>query len=249
MRFISGLICGLLASASILALANDDESIVAENWNRDWDYPWSSADGNPKLGNESVVPFPSPNEGDDYPYLDLVESNPLLELSRNDIKSVCIFGYSGENTPIFSTEIFLTPDARQRVADILASKDGVEVAFRWLGIEVNAFTVDARKLEYFKEFADIYPGALDWKERTSSLENEENYAYLDLADLSFSSGPSSLYMGYYITKILSGTNELEACEHGKPPHEIPGYTEHLELWTKTKEMYASGKMKRYGYDY
>lgn len=243
MRFISGLICGLLASASILALANEGESFVPENWNAGWDYPWSSAHGSPKLHKETNEPFLTPNIGDAYPLLDLAEITPLLTLNRQDIKSVCIRPHAGEDTPAFSTEVFLTPEARNRIADILSAKDGKQVAFRLFDATITAFNVDARKIASFKENADIYPGTPEWDEKYRTAKTEDEVLMLLNADLTFSSGPSNLYMGYTLTKYLTGTNELVTCEESGDPHDIPGYTEHLEYWNKTMEMAANGKTK------
>lgn len=254
MRFFSGLICGLLASASIFALAQDQnteipEITIPDTWNTDFAYPWSSASNNIKLQQETGVQAPSPNEGDDYPYIDLVESTPLLQLNRLDIQSVCISPYTGEGTPIFATSIFLTPDARQRVADLLIARGGQEVAFRWLGLTINSFVVDAQKAEAFRNNAGIYPDMEGWHETILPSKTDEELFLLEQPDLSFSSGPSSLYMGYTMTKFLAGTNRLEACEPGINLHDIPGYTEHLEFWERSKELYSSGRMKPYGYDY
>lgn len=250
MRFIGGLISGILLTVSLLVTAQESTSFMddlnIENWNENHAHLWPISVAGIKLNSDVAdqAMAPSPNEGDDYPFLSLSTADPLLELTRQDISSVCIQGLSGG----MNTQIYLTPEARIKVADALEGRTGKPHSFRLLDTEITTFVTSLRKLSMFRENAENFTNPV------AALALDRGTASPDLMDMAepdmgFNAPPSGIYTALSLTKQLANTNELEPCDPTEDVHAIPGYTEHLEFWEKTKALYRDGKMKQFGYDY
>ena len=240
LKFISGLaIGGLLAigvysySIPTAALQNADERIAgAENLKLEHSGFWSGVYTNLKLekkpaeGGNWVPKF-----SDDTPILSLTTSDPLLELTRSDIKSICINTYGGNPEPNweqgFFVEIYLTSGARRLIGKKLQGRDGKTHSIRVMGAEINSFIVDGENAKHFADNADKY-------QTFSNKMDDGPHAEQDIIDsyddISFRVENSSTYQGLDLVRILSGTGPLLHCNPEFDLNNLPGFTEHSVYW-------------------
>ncbi len=240
-KFITGVaVGGLLTTGAYFMLAPiaqtsyaDEPSLDTADLKPELSGFWSGVHTNLKLakkyeGGGSWIPKFS----DDTPILSLTTSDPLQQLTRSDIKSVCISTFGNNQDPNwqegFSVEIYLMPNARRLIGEKLLNRDDLQHSIRVKGIEINSFVADAKKAKYFIENAAKYPSAENLKGDDPNFERSLTDTE---ADISFGVQKTSVYSGLNLVRILSGSNPLHHCNPELDLNNLPGFTEHTIYWT------------------
>lgn len=158
---------------------------------------------------------------DDYALIQVAALDPLTDIDRRDIKSVCIQPYinSDDVLQTYSVSIMLSDDARRRIGNALAKRDNQEITFNLIGMQINSFFADAQKARLFET------GHRD----EDSLQPE---------DISYSFDRSSTYTSLFYLSSLTGSAEIEGCESNFDIDAMPGYQQHKKMWN---EMVAQAK--------
>lgn len=248
-KYFTGLITGMLLVLGLHVYANDDWSSskqakyfeemtnIAKNLKAEHGNIWYSATTNLKLQKEKLPDpvFNAPETPEDYPLLSLASADPLKELTINDIQRVCL-AYINDfgDTHAFAVAIFLKPDARRDVGNILAKRDDQIHSFRLFGVEGDRFIVDAAKARRFAEKANLYP---DKNTMNSSIEDDTALFELD-PDMTFFFPKTAAYFGLTLAKYANGSNDLTGCTSDDNVNDATGYKEHYEYWENWQELYA-----------
>lgn len=161
---------------------------------------------------------------EEYKPLTIESITPIADLSRNQIASVCIDPFSGNNDShaIYAVNIRLAPDARERLGSLLADKDNEEVAIRILGQPINYFFVDGDKARRF-------------------AAGEEDAHLTDEPDIFFSFTRSATYHTLSLVSSLTGQAEIASCSSYFDINAMPGYQTHKINWQDMADRVARGE--------
>lgn len=161
---------------------------------------------------------------EEYRSLTIDSITPIADLSRNQIVSVCIDPFSGNNEShaIYAVNIRLSTDARVKLGSSLAEKDNEEVAIRILGQPINYFFVDGDKARRF-------------------AAGEEDAYLVDEADIFFSFTRSATYHTLTLISSLTGQAEIASCNSEFDIESMPGYQTHKKNWHDMAARVARGE--------
>jgi len=220
------MVAGLAFAAEI---QKKDESFAAIA-NPDFLGFWTGVLTNLKL--DKNLPGPTllgPPVADDYPLVSLSASEPLLEITRQDIQRVCLTEISSDERNSLSVNIFLKPAARREIAKILAKRDGKLHSFLFAELEINGFVADAAKAKRFGELADLYPDPIELEQ-----SDDDDSWFMASPDIEFLAHKSGLYTGLLMAQYIAGKNDLKACDPRQDAQTFPGYKEHLLAWKEAR---------------
>ena len=232
-KYFSGLLSGVLLMVAGFAFAAEiqkkDGDFVAIV-NPDFVGLWTGILTNTKLDkNLSGQTLLGPPVADDYPMISLSASEPLLEITREDIQRVCLTEINSDDRNNLSVNIFLKPAVRREIAKVLNNRDGKLHSFRLANLEINGFVADAGKAKRFGELADLYPTAAELAQTA-----DDDSWFMASSDIEFLAHKSGLYTGLSLAKYVAGKNELKACDPKQDAQTFPGYKEHLQLWEEAR---------------
>jgi len=193
-----------------------------------WEGIWPNTLRNVLFSKDTGEQAPDLKDANDYPFIKFSAVQPYLSFTRADIQSVCIspVGAPSDYTSV-STDIYLTVDARHKLASALEARDGEKTAIRIMGLDINNFTVDAEKVATFKAHAGYYREEANTPSVDGATAPDMEF---DWPDITFVSYGSDVSMGLTMTKYLTGTNTLRSCDPALDVNTFPGYRHHYDMW-------------------
>lgn len=210
LKFIMGFTtCAVIVTALYFAdiLRLSDREALGFQFSK----PWSNTATNFKL--ESENPPERYRHQDmpprDFPSLALTTNHPLVELSGEDLKRVCINPQIMGDEASFMAEINLTPESRRQFGNALLASSTQEASIRLFGDEINSFFVDKHKAKAFVDASEIYD---------------------DEPDILFLVDQHALFTSFTTLKRLLHTETFESCYPSAPLEDFPPYIAWRELW-------------------
>ncbi len=209
---ISGFVVAAFIFASPVAFSNSEDTKAVSRFGA----PMFHAGGFMQLRNESKEYELTLRPGlpDDFPFFKVAMHQPLLTLTRHDLKEVCLSELSIEDgSSSILVDIKFTDNARKRLGAALQDLDGAEVSLSLFEHQIGNSIIDGSKAEMMARQGVIYP---------------------QMPDLVYTIYEHGAFDAYTMLKSLTGNDELVACNEQDDVTSFMGYEEHAPLWEYIK---------------